>query len=445
MRQFLFAFIKYFCCRKYRMPIMRNFLKTRLSIMFFMEYAVWGSYLISMGVYLSSIGLGNRIGWFFAAQGIVSLFMPALMGVVADRWVKPQRLYAICHLLSAMFMALMAYRCASGYVGFEDIFPYYCLSILFFMPTVALSNSICFTSLQKAGIDVQSSFPRIRMFGTIGFICAMWAVNFLGIQASYLQFLLRAGLGVLLVIYSFSLPDCTIDANEPKRSVAAIMGIKAFNLFRRREMAVFFIFSMLLGVCLQISNGYASPFIDSFAVLEEFSDAFFVKNSILLISLSQISEAFCLLLLPFCLKRFGIKRVIIISLLAWSARYALLGFGNPTTEVWMFFLSMVLYGVAFDFFHIAGSMYVDRNTDCRTRSCGQGLYMMMTNGFGASIGMLTVQYVVNRYTDPVAFGNRFYTVGDWKTAWLWFALFALLVALLFALTFKSNEKDRVGD
>lgn len=445
MRQFLFTLIDYFCCRKYRMPIMRNFLKTRLSIMVFMEYAVWGSYLISIGVYLSSIGLGNRIGWFFAAQGLVSLFMPALIGVVADRWIKPQLLYSACHFLSALFMALMSFRCAAGYVGFEDIFPYYCLSIVFFMPTVALSNSICFTSLQKAGIDVQSSFPRIRMFGTIGFICAMWAVNFLGIQASYLQFLLRAGLGVLLVIYSFSLPNCAIEGNEPKRSVAAMMGISAFHLFRRREMAVFFIFSMLLGVCLQISNGYASPYIDSFAVFEEYSNAFFVKNSILLISLSQISEAFCLLLLPFCLKKFGIKRVIIISLLAWSARYALLGFGNPKTEVWMFILSMVFYGVAFDFFNIAGSMFVDRNTDCRTRSCGQGLFMMMTNGFGASIGMLTVQYVVNLYTDSVAFGNRFYTVGDWKTAWLWFAFFALALALLFSLTFKSNEKDRVRD
>lgn len=427
------------------MPIMRILIKTRLSIMVFMEYAVWGSYLISIGVYLSSIGLGNRIGWFFAAQGLVSLFMPALIGVLADRWIKPQLLYSACHFLSALFMALVGFRCAAGYLGFEEIFPYYCLSILFFMPTVALSNSICFTSLQKADIDVRNSFPRIRMFGTIGFICAMWAVNFLGIQASYLQFLLRAGLGVLLVIYSFSLPNCAIEGNEPKRSVAAIMGIKAFHLFRRREMAVFFIFSMLLGVCLQISNGYASPYIDSFAVLEEYSNAFFVKNSILLISLSQISEAFCLLLLPFCLKRFGIKRVIIISLLAWSARYALLGFGNPKTEVWMFILSMVFYGVAFDFFNIAGSMYVDRNTDCRTRSCGQGLFMMMTNGFGASIGMLTVQYVVNLYTDSVSFGNRFYTVGDWKTAWLWFAFFAFALALLFSVTFKSNEKDRVRD
>lgn len=421
------------------------FLKTRLSVMVFLEYAVWGSYLISMGAYLASIGLGSRIGWFFAAQGLVSLFMPALIGVVADRWIKPNLLYSACHLISALFMALMGYHCAMGQLGFEDIFPPYCLSILFFMPTVALSNSICFTSLQKAGIDVQSSFPTIRMFGTIGFICAMWGVNFLGIQASYLQFMLRVGLGLLLVIYSLTLPKYAIDRNEPKQSVAAMMGLKAFNLFRKKKMAVFLIFSMLLGVCLQISNGYASPYIENFAVFEEYADAFFVKNSILLISLSQISEAFCLLLLPFCMRRFGIKRVIIISLLAWAARYALLGFGNPTTDVWMFILSMVFYGVAFDFFNIAGSMYVDRNTDRCTRSCGQGLFMMMTNGFGASIGMLSVQYVVNKYTDSVAFGDRFYTVGDWKTAWLWFAFFALLLALLFSLTFKSDEKDRVRD
>lgn len=414
--------------------------KTRLTLTIFLEYAAWGSYLTSMGIYLASVNMGNSIGWFYAAQGVVSLFMPALMGLVADKWIQAQRLFRLCHLFSAIFMLLLAFRCMNGDVSFMSIFPLYFCSVALFMPTVALCNSICYSTFTRQGYDPVSAFPPIRLWGTVGFILSMWAVNFMGYQDSYMQFVLRAVIGILLVLFAFSLPECPIVKNDAKNKLSSRLGLKSLSLFKTKEMAIFFIFSMLLGVCLQITNGYAGPYIDSFAVQTEFSGNFFVKNSILLISLSQISEIFCMLLLPFFIRKFGFKRVFLISMIAWALRFALLGWGDPDKGIWLFIISMAVYGVAFDFFNIAGSIFVERNTDSANRSSAQGLFMMMANGFGASIGMVFAQKIVNVFTGSVFFNERYYTVGDWNTIWFVFASFALLLALSFAVIFKSKRK-----
>lgn len=421
----------------------KHTLQLRLIIMNFLEFAVWGAYLTSMGRYLGNIGLGSHVGWFYAVQGIVSIFMPGLMGIVADRWVPAQRLLSLCHLAAGAFMAAAALygMQAAPEVRGDVIFALYTLSVAFYMPTLALSNSVAFNGLTGAGMDTVKDFPPIRVFGTIGFICTMWAVDLLGFMTNHNQFFVSAGLSFVLAAYALTLPHCPVSGQEgKKKSVAEALGLDAFRLFKERRMAVFFIFSMLLGVSLQITNGYANPFISSFAAEEGFAGTFGVEHAGILISLSQISETCGILLIPFFMKRFGIKQVMMIAMLAWVLRFGLFAVGDPGSGVWLLVLSMIVYGVAFDFFNISGALFVDQNTMPTMRSSAQGLFMIMTNGLGASIGTLSAQAVVNHFTESVQAGDQFYQVGDWASVWYLFAGYALLVLVLFGLVFKEKAR-----
>lgn len=406
----------------------------------FLEFAVWGAYLTSMGSYLAGAGFGSIIGWFYSIQGVVSLFMPGIMGIVADRWIPAQRLLSLCHLLAGLFMG------AAGVYGMGNgcsiglLFTLYALSVAFYMPTLALSNSVAFNALTTAGMDTVKAFPPIRVFGTVGFICTMVAVDLLGYQTTSGQFIVSGALSLLLSAYSLTLPSSPVrgrSGDEASTSLSQALGLDSFRLFRTRKMAIFFTFSMLLGVSLQITNGYANPFITSFKDVAEYADTFGAQHANILISLSQISETCCILLIPFCLKRFGIKNVMMIAMLAWVLRFALFGTGNPGSGLWMFVMSCVVYGVAFDFFNISGALFVDQNTDSATRSSAQGLFMIMTNGLGATIGTLSAQVVVNAFvynpdvTDPIA---------GWRTSWFVFAGYALVVLVLFAVIFRPKEK-----
>lgn len=417
-------------------------LKVRLALMNFLEFAVWGAYLTSMGRYLGNIGMSTDIGWFYSMQGIVSIFMPALMGIIADRWVQAQRLLGFCHLTAGLFMMLAAlYGMAEGGKSeFTILFTLYSLSVAFYMPTLALSNSVAYNALTQAGMDTVKDFPPIRVFGTIGFIFTMWFVDLMGFQANQNQFIVSGVLSVVLFLYTFSLPVCPVSAGGEKRSLADALGLKAFALFKRKDMAIFFIFSMLLGVSLQITNGFANPFISSFAAMPEYADTFGVQHANILISLSQISETCCILLIPFFMKRYGIKNVMLIAMFAWVMRFGFFGLGNPGEGVWLFVLSMIVYGVAFDFFNVSGSLYVDKNTDPSVRSSAQGLFFLMTNGIGATIGTLSAQAVINAYTTGVQVGDDFYTIGDWQTCWFIFAGYALFIGLVFALVFKPKKE-----
>jgi nucleoside transporter len=413
-------------------------MKFRLIVMNFLQFAVWGAYLISMGRYLANLGMGSNIGLFYSMQGIVSLFMPAIVGIVADRWIPAQKMYGICHFLAAVFMG------AAGYYGmvhgvnssFGTIFTLYSLSVAFYMPTLALSNSVAYTALGKAGLDTVRDFPPIRVFGTVGFICTMWFVDIMGFQANENQFFTSACLSLILAVYAFTLPACPIDHSTKSKSVVDAFGLRAFSLFANKKMAIFFIFSMLLGVSLQITNSYANVFISSFATIPEFAGTYGVNHANILISLSQISETLCILLIPFFLRRFGIKKVMLIAMLAWVFRFGLFGTGNPGSGVWMFILSMIVYGVAFDFFNISGSLFVDKETDKGIRSSAQGLFMLMTNGIGATVGTLSAQAIVNTYTHAQELNGQVYTVGNWPTVWFIFAGYALVVAILFAIIFR---------
>lgn len=413
-------------------------MKIRLTVMNFLQFAVWGAYLTSMGTYLAGVGLGSHIGIFYAMQGIVSLFMPAILGIIADRWVPAQRLLGMSHLLAALFMGGAGYYAmeAGSEVAFGPLFLLYSLSVAFYMPTLGLSNSVAFTALEQAGLDTIKAFPPIRTFGTIGFICSMWLVDLLGFQANYMQFFTCAVWGLLLALYANTLPGCPVSKGGARKSLVEALGLNAFLLFKQRKMAIFFIFSMLLGVSLQITNGFANPFITSFQAIPEYADTFGVQHANLLISLSQVSETCCILLIPFFLSRFGIKRVMLIAMVAWVLRFGLFGLGNPGSGVWMFILSMLVYGVAFDFFNVSGSLFVDRETDISIRSSAQGLFIIMTNGIGATVGTLSAQAVVNRFVD---FNSTEPQVAGWSQAWFIFAAYALVVAVVFALVFRYKH------
>ena len=413
-------------------------IKIRLALLFFLEFAVWGAYLISMGLYLGKEGLGSNIGWFYSVQGFVSLAMPALVGIVADKWMQAQRVLALSHALAGLFMIAACFYglSAAGNVQFGVLFTLYTLSVAFFMPTIALTNSVAYNALDKEGLDTVKAFPPIRVWGTVGFICSMWAVNLLGFKSTPYQFALSGALSLFMAFYSLTMPACPINKNDEKKSLVEALGLRAFTLFKNYRMTVFFIFSMLLGSCLQITNGYATSYLEAWGSLPEYADSMMVKYSVIITSISQMSETLCILLIPFCLSRFGIKKVMLMAMLAWVFRFGFFAIGNPGSGFVFIILSMIVYGVAFDFFNISGSLFVDRETDLDIRNSAQGLFMMMTNGFGATVGMLSAQEVVNHFVFNPEVTD---VLKGWQTCWYIFAGYALVVAVLFAILFRYKH------
>ena len=435
-------------------------LKFRLSLMNFLEFAVWGAYLTCMGNYLGVAGLGDKISWFYAIQGIVSIFMPTLMGIVADKYIQPQRLLGLCHLAAGGFM--LGCWWLGMQAGFGQELPnkslfiaLYTISVAFFMPTIALANTTAFTILKNNGGDTVKDFPPIRVLGTVGFIVTMWFVNCavwqdgsfsmtladndFKFQYTYMQFFVSGILSIALCFYCFTLPECKIEKKQQKVSLIESLGLNAFKLFKTRQMALFFIFSALLGMCLQVTNGYAGPFITSFKGSADaaVASSFAANNATLLTSISQISEALCILMIPFFLKRYGIKVVMLMSMFAWVFRFGFFGVGNPAMPgVIMFILSCIVYGVAFDFFNVSGGIFVDQECEPSIKASAQGLFMMMTNGIGATVGTLAAGEIVNHY----CYWENGYLQGEWTTCWFIFAAFALIVGVSFALVFHPEKK-----
>ena len=417
---------------------MNKSIRLRLIIMNVIQWAVWGAYLTSMGSYLASVGLATKIGIFYAMQGIVSIFMPTLMGIVADKFIPAQKLLGLCHGIAGagMLGAGLYGMMAGSEVEFGILFGLYAIGAAFYMPTIALSNSVAYNILEKNGFDTVKDFPPIRVFGTVGFICAMLFVNFVSIngvqfQNSYNQFFTSGVLGILMLLYCFTLPNCPCSKDSGEnQTLAERFGLNAFSLFKDKQMAIFFIFSMLLGVALQITNGFANPFISHFKDVPAFAETWGARNANALISISQVSETLGILLIPVAMRLFGIKKVMLIAMFAWVLRFGLFGAGNPGAGVWMLILSMIVYGVAFDFFNISGSLYVNMRTSAKIQNSAQGLFMLMTNGIGATIGTLSAQAVVNHFVYNAAEPN-------WSAAWYTFAIYAVVVAILFMILFKE--------
>lgn len=422
-------------------------LKVRLAVMNFLEFAVWGAYLTSMGNYLGKAGMGAEISWFYTIQGIVSIFMPTLMGIVADKYIQPQRLLGYCHLLAGLSMIGLFMMGEASAMPDEALFmAVYTFSVAFYMPTLALSNTSAFTILKTMGGYHQGfpAYPSIRYRGLHRYhvdskLCHLgpWLIhvplfeNDYKFQYTHLQFLVSGVLSIVLFFYCFSLPQCQL-VKKKARSWVETWGFDSFKLFKSREMALFFIFSCMLGMSLQVTNGYATPFITSFK-----GDTFAANNATFLVSISQVAEALCILLIPYFLKRYGIKVVMLIAMFAWVLRFGFFGLGNPALPgVILFVLSCIVYGVAFDFFNVSGGLFVDQKCEPKIRASAQGLFMLMTNGLGASIGTILAGQVINHYCHWEN-GNL---MGDWQTCWFIFAGYALVVGVAFAVLFRPKKE-----
>lgn len=401
-------------------------IKSRLILMNFLEFFVWGSWLISLGGYMDKTlhFSGGQIGGVYATMGIASLFMPALLGIVADKWVNAERVLGICHIIGAGLL-LKASTVTDPEVMYWVMF----FNAIVYMPTIALNNTVSYNILQQKGFEVTKDFPPIRVWGTVGFVAAMWIVDLLGFTASPYQLYISAGAAIALGIYSFTMPSCRPSKTKNKTSWISSFGLDAFVLFKKGNMVVFFLFAMLLGAALQITNTFGNPFLQDFA--KDYADSFAVKHPNMLSSISQISETLFILTIPFFLRKFGIKKVMLISIVAWVFRFGLYGLGNPGEGLILLILSMIIYGMAFDFFNISGSLFVEKEADKNIRASAQGLFMIVTNGFGAYIGGVGSGWVVDYFTVN--------GVKDWTSIWFTFAAYALALGIVFPIAFRYRH------
>ena len=409
-------------------------LKIRLIVMSFLQFFVWGAWLITIGNYWfgNQIGSPPEFGKIFMTLGIASIVMPTLTGIIADKWMNAERLYGMLHIFSGL--VIMFIPQISNPTTFFWVM---LLAMLFYMPTISLSNSVAYTILKSNNFDVIKVFPPIRVWGTIGFIAAMWAVNLTGNKASGNMFYISAAASFILGFYSFTLPKCVPQRLINKdASVTEKLGLNAFRLFGKYKMALFFLFSMLLGAALQLTNMYGDRYVDNFKEIPEYANLFVVKYSTIIMSISQISETLFILAIPFFLKRFGIKNVMLISMVAWVLRFGLLAYGNPADGLWMIVVSCIVYGMAFDFFNVSGSLFVESTTDSKIRSSAQGLFMMMSNGFGAIMGSFGSGYIIEQF-----FTNADKS-WDWRGIWICFAIYSAVIALLFAILFKHKHNPK---
>ena len=414
-------------------------LKLRLTGLSFLQFFVWGIWLISLGGYMFANfnnpldpALGSKVGNTYGTMGWASLFMPALMGILADKYIRAEIVLGLCHILGGVSLFY-----ASTVTNANDMYWAIFMVSCFYMPTIALSNSVSYSILSKNNFDIQKAFAPIRVWGTVGFIVAEWAVDLLGWTQNSNQFYFAAVAGVCTGLYCFTLPAVETNKSTENKSFATRLGLDAFQLFKSSMMAKFFLFAMFLGAALQITNMFGNPFLGDFGKIPEYANSFAVKHSNILISLSQISETLFILAIPFFLKRFGIKQVMLISMIAWVLRFGLFGVGNPGSGISLLILSMIVYGMAFDFFNISGSLFVDREAKPGIRASAQGLFMLMTNGLGAILGGLFAGQVVDYFTDAAGTKN-------WQNIWFTFAVYALIIAVLFLAIFKYKH-DRTAE
>jgi len=406
-------------------------IKIRLIFMNFLQFFVWGSWLLTIGAYWfqTKQWSGTEFGAIFSTMGIASLFMPAIAGIIADRWINAEKLYGMFHISGGVILFMVPLVDNPS-----TMFWIMLVNMIFYMPTIALSITIAYSALKSKGLDIIKEYPPIRVWGTVGFIVALWIVSLSGFEKSAMQFYVAAVASFMLGIYAFTLPKCPSLDKGHKRTLVDSLGLKAFALFKNVKMALFFIFAMLLGAALQLTNAYGDTFLHDFAKVPEYKDLIAVKYPAIIMSISQISETLFILTIPFFLRRFGIKTVMLFSMIAWVLRFGLFAYGDPGSGLWMIILSCIIYGLAFDFFNISGSLFVETQSDPAIRASSQGLFMMMTNGFGAVLGSRISGIVIDKYFKN---GDSF----DWQGIWLAFAAYSLVVAVLFAAFFKHKHEN----
>ncbi len=408
-------------------------IKSRLRIMVFLQFFIWGCWLVTLGSYMINTlhFTGVQVGIVYSSKGLAAVLMPSLVGIIADRWIKANRLYAICHFLGAISLFIAAQTSDPNIMFWVMLF-----NAMVYMPTLALTNTISYFSLEKEGLDTVKDFPPVRVFGTIGFILAMWIISLGKFELSNIQLYIAAGVSILLTLYSFTLPDCPTSNSKKDKSLVSLLGLDAFVLFKQKKMAVFFLFAMLLGAALQITNTFGNPFLHDFALNPDYTDSLVVKYPAFLSSIAQFSEVLFILAIPFFLRKFGIKKVMLISMSAWTLRFVFFAYGDPSSIGMIFLLlSMIVYGCAFDFFNISGAIFVEKEVDSRIRASAQGLFMTMVNGLGAYAGAIISGRVVDYFTID--------GVKDWQTIWLIFGAYTFVLAIIFAITFKYKQEPDV--
>ena len=407
-------------------------IKLRLTTLSFLQFFIWGSWLITIGGYCFNTKQWSpsEFGIIFSTMGFSALFMPPITGILADRFINAEKLYGILHLLGGISL----YFVPSAETP-NEMFWTILVTMLFYMPTISLSNTVAYHVLSKNNFDVVKNFPPIRVWGTIGFIAAVWTVSLTHNETSSFQFYLASLVSIALAIYSFTLPSCPpLGRNLPKKTWANSLGLNAFQMLKEKQFAIFFTFSMLLGAALQLTNAYGDTFLQDFKLQPQYANTLAMKYPAIILSISQISETLFILTIPFFMKRFGIKQVMIFSMLAWVLRFALFAYGNPSNGLWMIILSCIIYGMAFDFFNISGSLFIETSVDAGIRSSAQGLFTMMVNGIGAILGSLASGKIIELY-----FVHN--NVKDWQSIWLVFAAYAALVTILFILLFKNKNNS----
>lgn len=400
----------------------------------FLQFFLWGSWLISLGGYMivKLNFTGGQVGGIYATMGLASLFMPGLLGVVADRWINAEKLLGICHLIGALLLFW-----ASTVTDPDLMYWIMLLNAMVYMPTIALNNTVSYTILKQKGMNVVKDFPPIRVWGTVGFIMAMWVVDLCGWSLSPLQFYIGSAAAFILGLYAFTMPSCPPAKSQKKRTLISSLGLDALVLFKQPKIATFFIFAMLLGAALQITNTFGTPFLQEFAKNPAYASLFAVTHPGILMSISQMSETLFILAIPFFLSRFGIKKVVLMSIFAWVLRFGLFGLGNPGDGLVLLVMSMIIYGIAFDFFNISGSLFVETEASPEIRASAQGLFMIMTNGVGAFVGGWVSGWVVDYFT--AADGMK-----DWQSIWFVFAAYALIIGILFAIFFRYKHVPKTA-
>jgi len=451
-------------------------LKLRLTVLSFLQFFVWGAWLITMANFWFGTKQwdGTQFGAVFGTMGIASIFMPTITGIIADRWVNAERIFSVLQILYGITLFVLPHSTDPN-----SFFSVMLVAMCFYMPTIALANSISYTVLKNSNLDVVKDFPPIRVWGTVGFIVAMWITNLTGNKATEGQFYIAGVAAIILGIYALTLPKCPpqklIDKDAP---LSEQLGLNAFKLFKNYKTALFFLFSMLLGAALQLTNAYGDVFLSEFSHFPKYADSFVVQRSTIIMSISQVSETLFILAIPFFLKRFGIKYVMLFSMFAWVLRFGFFAYGVPEGYgLGLIVLSCIVYGMAFDFFNISGSLFVETTTDKKIRSSAQGLFMMMTNGFGAVFGSYIAGWAIDKF-----FTHRFTTASelstylqttpdnqsfldilknsfnstvnadgtlsavvmmkDWHNIWLSFSAYALVLAILFWVLFKHKHDPK---
>ncbi|MBE9915306.1 nucleoside permease [Paenibacillus donghaensis] len=404
-------------------------IKSRLKIMIFLQFFIWGCWLVTLGSYMINTlhFSGSEVGVVYGSSGLASLIMPSLVGIIADRFIKANRLYGICHFLGAICLFIAAQTSNPTLMFWVML-----VNSMVYMPTISLSYTISYFGLEQEGLDTTKDFPSVRVYGTISFILAMWAISLGGFELSNIQLYIAAGAAILLALFSFALPDCQTSNVKKDRSFVSLLGLDAFVLFKQKKMAIFFIFSMLVGAALQINLAFADPFLHDFASNPDYKDSLAVKFPAILLSIGQISEVFFILAIPVFLRKYGIKTVMLLSMAAWTLRFGLLAYGDPSGGGFiLLLLSMIVYGAAFDFFNISGSIFVEEAVDRRIRGSAQGLFMTMVNGIGAYLGSVISGKIVDYLTVD--------GVKDWQHIWLVFAAYTIVLGIVFMVSFKYKK------